>query len=696
MKLVIVESPTKCQTIERYLGPEYKVMASLGHVRDLATSGRGGLGVDVENGFIPTYKISPDKKDVVEKLKHAKAECDEVILATDPDREGEAIAWHLACVLDLPIATTKRLEFHEITREALSKAIKKPRTIDMDLVASQETRRILDRIVGFKLSTFINKTIHSPSAGRVQSAVLGLIKERDDSINNFVPVEFYNINTKIQLSHRKIPLTLVNRKGETIEIHTKEEADNILSKIPEQLKVVSIKKELRQKESKDPFTTSTLQQEAYNRLHFTTKETSLLAQSLYEGLNINGEHVGLITYIRVDSTYLSSTYVNRAKKYITEAYGDKYVGEPKKATPGPHEAIRPTSNHRTPESVRQYLTNNQYQLYKLIYERTLASLMKNRVDEVLLVTLEGNGVYFRFEVQRNVFDGFSKIYKPDPEENKSLLNLPEIKEGDNFTLIQKESEQKFTQPPSHYTEAKLVKAMEEVGIGRPSTYASTISLLKEKTRKYVVDTRGVLTITDRGNATVDTLKKYFPDIIDASYTANMENKLDNVQEGKESRVETLSSFYYPFMDELEKANIHRLEDVETLDILCPKCGASLIKKVNKSGQEFVGCSNFPKCRYVQKEEKINIEVGINCPNCGKPLIIRLDQKGREFIACSGYPKCHYVENTPDTYSPSQYVKDCPDCGGHLVKKKGKYGYFLGCTNFPKCQHMEKIKKNKRS
>ncbi len=698
MKLVIVESPTKCTTIKRYLGENYRVEASLGHVRDLATSGKGGLGVDVENNFAPTYIINKDKEGVVGKLRSAAKEADEVILATDPDREGEAIAWHLAEVLNLDVANTKRLEFHEITRDSITEAMKHPRHIDGALVASQETRRIVDRIIGFKLSTLLYKKMHSRSAGRVQSATLKLIADHDKEIDAFIPEEFWNILVSAAINKKEFPLIFLGKNGKNESVKNKEQADEILSKIPTNLKIISVNREYRFKESKDPFTTSTMQQEAFARLKFKTDKTQREAQKLYEGINVGGEHVGLITYMRTDSTRLSETYIAKAQAYIIEKFGQEYLGAVKKTKKSElaqdaHEAIRPTSNHRTPESVRQYLTPDQFKLYKLIYNRTLSSMMKPKKEEVMVITLEGGGYRFKLELGHTVFPGYEIIYS-EPDDPKDYSGkFPEINEGDLVPVTKKEGEQKFTQPPARYSEAKLVKLMEEVGIGRPSTYASTIKILKE--RKYVDDVSGILTSTEQGKRTAHVLDKYFPEIVDAKYTAQMEEKLDNVQAGAKSRNDILSTFYDSFSEQLEHAKKIMYEDdpIVVEGEFCPDCGAPLIYKDGVNGR-FIGCSRFPACRYVKKEQKAGVaeETGDICPQCGKPLVKRKDKKGRTFVACSGYPHCHYVVDTPKEIVP---VKPCPKCDGSLIRKRGKYGYFLACSNFPQCNYMEKITKKKR-
>ncbi|MCF0108178.1 MAG: type I DNA topoisomerase, partial [Bacilli bacterium] len=472
-------------------------------------------------------------------------------------------------------------------------------------------------------------------------------------------------------------------------------------KIPAKLRVISVSREKKVKESKEPFTTSTLQQEAYSRLKFKTKKTQMIAQELYEGINVGDEHMGLITYMRTDSTRLSSTFIGRAISYIEEKFGKEYVGHVKQGKGNDmmqdaHEAIRPTSNHRTPESIKSYLTPDQYNLYKLIYNRAVASLMKPKIEEVFTVALEGNGYTFKFDLTHTLFKGYEALLQDTEEVKEFKGSFPEINEGDEFDIIDKNVEQKFTQPPTRYTEAKIVKLMEEVGIGRPSTYASTIDTLRS--RKYVTNNGGILTTTEQGKKTSHVLEKYFPDIVDVKYTAQMEEKLDNVQAGSQSRLKTLTDFYSPFMEMYSEASDKMYKDgpIETGE-LCPLCGSPLVYKEGRNGK-FVGCSNYPTCNYVQKEPKKEVvATGEMCPQCGKPLVIRKDKKGKEFIACSGFPKCNFIKQQPvaKQVEEKDFVKVCPKCGGQLIKKKGKYGYFLGCTNYPQCNYMEKFKKSKR-
>ena len=692
MKLVIVESPTKCNTIQRYLGSDYVVKASLGHIRDLATSGKGGLGVDVQNDFAPTYIINKDKRGVVNELKELTKSADEVILATDPDREGEAIAWHLAKVLGLDIENNKRLEFHEITRDSISAAMQNPRTIDLNLVSSQETRRILDRIIGFKLSALINRKIHSKSAGRVQSATLKIVNDNEKEIEKFVPEEYWEINCEVEINKKPVKVSFQTSFNGEKDIKNEKDARAIIDSLLETATITSIKKSVKTVESKLPFTTSSLQQDAFAKFKFSTSKTSSIAQSLYEGISVNGEHVGLITYIRTDSTRLSPSYVARAEKYIEETFGKQYVGTVKKGknsmlAQDAHEAIRPTGNHRTPESVRQYLTPDQYNLYKLIYNRAISSLMKPKKEEVLTTMLESGGNTFKLEFSRTIFDGFEVLYKYDVEKDDVF---PEFEIGNQLVFVKKECEQKFTTPPARFTEAKIVKTMEELGIGRPSTYASTISTLKK--RKYVTEEKGTLIITEQGAKTAHILDKYFPSIVNAKYTAEMEEELDKIQEGDVSSINILENFYGPFVKMIDEGYEKMyVDEQEPTGEKCPKCGHDLVYKFGKNGR-FIACSNYPECDYVQKEKKELVHVGRVCPECGSPLVER-EKNGTKFIACSNYPKCRYVEKKEVEVKP---VKKCPHCeDGMLIRKKGKYGYFLGCTNYPKCNYMEKIKRKGR-
>lgn len=654
MKLVIVESPTKTHTLKRYLGDDYEVIASIGHIRDLAIKGKNGYGVDIENNFSPTYTINKDKTKVVSELVKTSNKADEIILATDPDREGEAIAWHLANVLNLDVNKTKRLEFHEITRESITEAIKNPRTIDLNLVSSQETRRIIDRIMGFDLSKISKKYIKSQSAGRVQSVTLKLICEHENKILNFKPQKYYSIDLKFEKDNLKIILDSYKNK-KIDKIFDQNISNEIFSKIGDKLIVSNIELKEKITKSKEPFTTSTLQQEAFNRYNFSTKETSLVAQKLYEGVETEEGLVGLITYMRTDSTKLSKPYIERAKNYIIEKYGEEYFSGAKSKkhiqnAQEAHEAIRPTGNHRTPESLKKYLTKREYQLYKLIYERAQASLMSDKKEEVSTYTLTSNTsneVLFKTDSYKTIFKGYSILYSDDEEKN----HIKNLKMNDEIKIINKKITENETKPSPRYSEAKVVKLMEEVGIGRPSTYSSTIQILK--TRGYITIKKGIVQPTEQGMLTSKFLELNFPYFVNENYTAKMEKELDQIQVGSNSRLNILNSFYKKLNEDLDQFNknpkfLPEKKEAEKTGEKCPKCGNDLVKRKSKYG-EFIACSNFPSCRYIKKEENKEKEkkeikyANKKCPNCGGELVYRTSKKG-EFLGCLNFPKCRYIES----------------------------------------------------
>ncbi len=691
MKLVIVESPTKSKTIGHYLGSDYVVEASVGHIRDLAISGKGGFGVDVEHDFKPTYVIDDDKKDIVKKLQDLKKKSDEVILATDPDREGEAIAWHLATVLKLPIESTKRLEFHEITRESIKNAIEAPRVIDLNLVHSQETRRIIDRIIGFKLSALLKSKIRSQSAGRVQSVTLKMIVEHEKEINEFKSEEYWTLESSILHENKKYKLNLTKINNEEPKMPNKEKADEVLSYTKENVVVSSISESQRSISSKEPYRTSTLQQDAFTRYGFKTKETTFLAQQLYEGIEIDGNLVGLITYIRTDSTKLSDIFVAQAKDFIISKYGEKYYKGQKgvkdvRGAQDAHEAIRPTNLELTPAKVKPFVKDHVYKLYKMIYERTLASLMTNKVLQTTTITFKNSHLEFELKGNRVIFDGYN-IIKFDDNETSFL---PKFNEGTSYELLDVKTEQNFTKPPARYTEAKIVKLMEEKGIGRPSTYSATIQTLLA--RKYVTSEKGFLVPTEQGILTSNVLNKYFKDLMNTEYTAEMETSLDKISIGEASELEVIKDFYYPFIEHFDEVKeVMYKEPLKPTGEKCPLCGGDLVYKTGKHG-EFIGCSNYPSCKYVKKEEKEQPkETGRLCPNCGSPLLIRKNKRGQEFIGCSNYPSCRYVESLNQPEEPSE-EKFCPECGAKMVVKYSRRGRFWGCSNYPNCNHMEPYRK----
>ena len=643
-KLVIVESPNKCETIQGYLGKGYKVIASKGHCDDLATRGFGGYGVDIDNGFKATYIIPYKNKQTVDELKKAVKYASEVFLATDPDREGEAIAWHLTQILGLDVNTTKRLEFHEITREAIQNALNKPRTINMNLVDSQETRRIIDRIIGFKLSSLLQKNINSRSAGRVQSSTLKLIYDHDKEIDEFVPESFYSLNLTLKKGDLEFNVNYIPETPNK-KITSEEENKAILDSLDNKAELIDIKKTLRKSESKPAFTTSTLQQEAFNNLHFSTALTTKLAQTLFEGKSINGEKTGLVTYIRTDSVRLSDMFISNASHLIAKQYGLEYLGKPKfkkiKGSQDAHEAIRPARLSLTPSVVKQYLTNDEYRLYKLIYDHTIASLMADKQEEVYTYIFKCGKSLFKCDASKVLFDGYTKLFGSNLEnENSSLIDS--LEKNMIFDVSNIDNEKNSTKPPLHYNEAKVVRLMEEDGIGRPSTYASTIKLLKD--RKYIETVKGTLQVTEQGKKTTFVLNKYFPKFIETKYTANMESNLDEIQEGKETKLQVLTDFYTPFVKECDEATKLMYKDKPDFveGRVCPKCGKPLVYKTSKYGK-FIGCSDYPKCDYV---ESILEETGEMCPKCGKPLVVKYSKKGKKFVGCSNYPQCDYIKETP--------------------------------------------------
>lgn len=658
--LVIVESPAKSKTIEKYLGDSYKVVSSKGHIRDLATSGKFGLGIDIENDFKPNYTAISGKKKDITALKKLAKESDLVILATDPDREGEAISWHLYDELGLKDNNYERVVFNEITKNVVIESINNPRKIDMDLVRSQETRRMLDRIIGFRLSKLMQRKTGGKSAGRVQSVALKLIVDREREILAFVPEEYWTIEAKFP-EFAAILEKYLNKK---IEIKTEEEADEILSKLDKQFKIDSIDEKEKLKKPKDPFRTSTLQQMAANRLNFSSSKTMQIAQKLYEGMNIGNETVGLITYMRTDSTRFSDVFVSDTKNYIEENYGKNYVGsvkvskEPKGAQDA-HEAIRPTSILRTPESLKSYLTNDEYKLYRLIYIRSLAYLMSNAKTLATTVNLDNNGYLFKATGSILKFDGYLKVYK-EYEDGEDVL-LPDFSKYTNGYIDSDEilKFQHFTKPAPRFTESSLIKEMESLGIGRPSTYATIMKTIKD--RGYVVIEDKKFFPTDIGFETTDKLQEFFSGIVNVEYTANMESDLDEIADAKINNIDVLKNFYDDFAPLVEKAFAEMdSKEPEKTGEVCPECGNDLVIRNGKFG-EFVACSNYPTCKFVKKEEKQE-QVVAKCPKCEHDIVARHTKKGKVFYGCSNFPKCKYAT----WYEPIGEV--CPECKNILVNK----------------------------
>ena len=635
--LVIVESPTKTKAIEKYLGSDYKVVSSKGHIRDLATSGKFGFGVDLENHFEPNYVAIKGKKKDITALKKDAEKAKMVYLATDPDREGEAISWHLKDALQLKDEEYERVVFNEITKNVVKDAFNHTRKIDDDLVHSQETRRILDRIIGFRLSKLMQSKTGGKSAGRVQSVALKLIVDREREIESFKEEEYWTVTAKFT----DMEASLDTVDGKKADLKTEEETDKVINGLDSKFVISNYETRSKKKASKYPFITSTMQQEAISKLGFSSKKTMQVAQKLYEGIDIENDTIGLITYMRTDSVRLSDEFIKSSYAFIKENYGEEYIGYVKKSkkrenVQDAHEAIRPSSINRTPDSIKKYLTKDEFKLYEMIYARALASLMADAKLSQTTITLDNNNTTFKTTGSVLIFEGYLKVYgKFESSEDKVL---PKLKVNDELVADEIVKDQHFTKPPARYTEAKLIKAMEELGIGRPSTYASTISTLTQ--RGYVKIIEKKLNPTEVGITTTDKLQEFFSDLINVKYTAKMEEDLDKVAEGKKVWYKILESFYKEFEPEVENA-------------------------------------------FDKMEKKEDEETGEVCPNCGKPMVIKTGRFGK-FEACSGYPECKYIK--PKEKAPQVEVCACPKCGGMIVERKTKRGkVFYGCGNFPKCK-----------
>ena len=662
-KLVIVESPTKVKSISKYLGKDYIVSSSKGHIRDLSTKGKYGLGVDIEDHFKPDYKTIKGKKKVIDELKKEAKQADKVYLATDPDREGEAISWHLYKCLGLDDDHYSRVVFHEVTKKAVLEAFKHEGKIDQNLVSSQEARRILDRIIGFRLSKLIRSKTDGSSAGRVQSVALKLIVDKEREINAFNPEEYWTITANF----KDFEADLFEYKHKKIEVKTEAEADSILSKLSKTFTIESIDKKRKNKQSKPPFTTSTMQQESSNKLKFSSKKTMMVAQKLYEGIDLADETVGLITYMRTDSIRLSDDFVAESYKYIENKYGEKYIGPVKKSkktenVQDAHEAIRPTSITRTPESVKPYLTNDEFKLYRMIYYRALASLMAPAEVEGTTVILDNNDYNFKATGQIIVFDGYLKAYS-DYEDTKDTILPPFDTYKSNVIAANSiEKEQHFTQPPARYTEAKLIKTMDELGIGRPSTYATIIDNIKGRGYVNLVERKFVP--TEIGFEVNDKLQECFSNLINVKYTAAMEEDLDKVAEGKEVWYELLEKFYKDFEPAVKEAfdKLPKKEAEETGE-MCPECNHPLVIRNGKYGK-FVACSNFPECKYIKQEPRQE-SIICDCPNCDGKIVEKRSRKGKVFFGCNNYPNCKTA------YWDKPTGEKCPECGSMLTEKKNK-------------------------
>ena len=686
--LVIVESPAKVKTIKKFLGSSYSVAASNGHVRDLPKS---QLGIDVEHDYDPKYITIRGKGDILANLRKEAKKADKVYLATDPDREGEAISWHLATALKLDDKKMRRITFNEITKNAVKASLKSPRDIDMNLVDAQQARRILDRMVGYRISPVLwAKVKRGLSAGRVQSVALRLIADRESEIDAFIPQEYWSLDAILKVKGEKRPLTakFYGTEKQKITISSKAELDQIVEAIEnEEYKVTDVKKGERIRKAPLPFTTSTLQQEAAKVLNFGTQKTMRIAQQLYEGIDIKGNGtVGVITYLRTDSTRISEEADANARQYIEEIYGKEYVAastaakKTEKKIQDAHEAIRPTDISRTPASLKESLSRDQFRLYQLIWKRFAASRMKPAKYETISVKIGAGDYRFTVSTSKVVFDGFRSVYtEADEEKEESNVLVNGLSMETELKKDSFDTKQHFTQPPAHFTEATLVKTLEELGIGRPSTYAPTISTILG--RRYVTKEAKNLYITEIGEVVNNIMKQSFPSIVDENFTANMEGLLDMVEEGKVAWKEVIRNFY-PDLDEAVKIAEKELESVkiedEVTDVICEDCGSNMVIKYGPHGK-FLACPGFPDCRntkpYLEK-------IGVLCPLCGKDVVIRKTKKGRKYYGCENNPECEFMS----WQKPSK--EKCPECGNYMVEKGNK----LVCAD-EKCGYVRNLKKN---
>ena len=671
MKLLIVESPSKSKTIEHYLGNEYKVVASLGHIRDLKIKGKGGFGVDVENNFQPEYSILPEKAEVVSELKKLAEVADHIYLATDPDREGEAISWHLQEVLDQDPNKVSRIVFNEITKTAVIQAIENNRQVDMDLVHSQESRRIIDRIIGFRLSSLLQQKLGSKSAGRVQSVALKLIVDREKEIEAFDKEEYWDVFSIFQKNDLEFKTKLVEYNNEKIELHNQEEAQTVIDQIAGNDFIVDdIEKKERKRAARAPFITSTLQQDAGARFKYNAKRTMLIAQKLYEGIDLGDERVGLITYMRTDSVRLSDDFLNEAKKFIKKNFGDEYYkGYKVKNKKGQriqdaHEAIRPTSLERTPAKMKKYLSADELKIYTIIYNRALAAIMSDALVEDTKIKIKVKDYIFELNGEKVLFDGFQKLYLETSEEEVEVIGLPEFVIGEVINVLETKSEQKFTNPPYRYTEVRLIKKMEDLGIGRPSTYALTMETLR--IRSYVTMDKRTFVPSEQGRLTSDQLDIYFNEIINVKYTAEMENILDAISEGQAIWYEEIRKFYDRFVPLIENARDNMIKIYpKPTDEFCPQCGLPMFIRRGPFG-EFTCCSGYPHCKYIKKTPKPEpVHTGVKCPKCGDgELVERINVRGRNkgtlFYACSRFPECRA------TYSGLPNGEICEVCNGPMI------------------------------
>lgn len=685
--LVIVESPAKAKTIEKYLGKKYKVVASMGHVRDLP---RSQMGVDVDDNYEPKYITIRGKGPVVKDLKRYAKKAKKVFLASDPDREGEAIAWHLAHILELEDSKENRVVFNEITKDAVKESFKNPRGIEMELVDAQQARRVLDRLVGYNISPVLWKKVKKGlSAGRVQSVALRLVIDRENEIRNFKPEEYWSIEGEFRHKKSKFTAKFLHYKGKPFKLSTKEDVDTITKALNgNEFDITNVTKKEKIRKPAHPFTTSTLQQEAARKLNFKARKTMMVAQQLYEGIDLKRKGtIGLITYMRTDSTRISKDAQAEAKTFIQSEYGDAYltksVSKGKQGDQDAHEAIRPTSTMRTPNEMKPFLTRDQYRLYKLIWERFVASQMAPAILDTVAVDLTQNDVKFRANGQTIKFKGFMTLYveTQDDKEKEKENRLPELKVGDQALATKIDPAQHFTQPPPRYTEARLVKTLEELKIGRPSTYAPTIDTIQK--RNYVKSENKRFVPTELGEIVHEQVKDYFPEIIDVDFTVNMETLLDKIADGDIAWKKVVSDFYNSFKQDVARAE-SEMEKIEIKDEPagedCEKCGSPMVIKMGRYGK-FMACSNFPDCRNTKAIVK---PIGVTCPKCKKGDVVeRKSKKNRVFYGCSGYPECDFV-----TWD-KPVGRDCPKCDHYLVEsKKGRTSQVV-CSN---CDYKEKVQK----
>ncbi|WP_154973143.1 type I DNA topoisomerase [Priestia megaterium] len=683
--LVIVESPAKAKTIERYLGKKYKVKASMGHVRDLPKS---QMGIDIEQDYNPKYITIRGKGPVLKELKTAAKKAKKIYLAADPDREGEAIAWHLAHSLDVDIASDCRVVFNEITKEAIKESFKHPRAINMDLVDAQQARRILDRLVGYNISPLLWKKVKKGlSAGRVQSIAVRLIIDREKEIAKFIPEEYWTVKATFQKGNDQFEGQLIEYQGKKVELSNEEDVTNIVKQLDgNEFSISKVTKRERKRNAAPSFTTSSLQQEAARKLNFRAKKTMMIAQQLYEGIDLGKEGtVGLITYMRTDSTRISETAQTEARDYITNAYGNQFVATEKRKekknsnAQDAHEAIRPTSALRKPGEVKEFLSRDQYRLYKLVWERFVASQMAPAIMDTMAVDLKNGDVTFRANGSKVKFPGFMKVYvegNDDQVEEKENL-LPDLEEGEVAYSKDIDEKQHFTQPPPRYTEARLVKTLEELGIGRPSTYAPTLDTIQK--RGYVALDNKRFVPTELGEIVLELVLEFFPEILDVEFTAKMENDLDEVEDGNVQWVRVIDEFYSDFEKRLEHAE-KEMREVEIKDEPagedCEECGSPMVYKMGRYGK-FMACSNFPDCRNTKPIVK---EIGVKCPKCEEGNIVeRKSKKKRTFYGCDRFPGCDFVS------WDKPIARKCPKCENLLVEKKQKKGTQVVCTS---CDYKE--------